>query len=356
MDQTVVTNHSRGTYIWEEEESPDDAMTNVELTTFIILLSTTVLGLLGNVLVIIIFLHSKKLRTPQNVFIINLAISDTITLISNGPTLHTLVYHYGERYVSDTQCLITAFFLCLAAIASIITMGAIAVTRYISIVHPSKKGKLLVWWKCNLCAAIIWLYSCSMLIPVFFGWGRYSYQETVYLCCIEWSFNMVYNVILFMLGFGLATVTILFCYVHIFKSVKNSKRRIQHFQGADLKKIAKESKLQSEEVRLAIQLLVIFLLFNICWLPYLLLSMFIDPNGNANLWLYGLFINLVFVNSAINPPLYLYYNKRFRTELERTFYRCRRGGTVSLNQASQPSRNQPSRNVRENGDNEETCV
>ena len=68
------------------------------------------------------------------------------------------------------------------------------------------------------------------------------------------------------------------------------------------------------EIRLAIQLLVIFIIYNICWGPYFAISLFIDPQGEFPEWCYCILLTLLFWNSAVNVLVYLYFNKTFRLE------------------------------------------
>ena len=85
--------------------------------------------------------------------------------------------------------------------------------------------------------------------------------------------------------------------------------------------------------------------------------MFIDPGGDADGLMYGFFVDMVFINSAVNPPLYLYYNRQFRNELVRI---CRRGavnagtGISQFSQGHSAARrpeNEASKRQGENGGN-----
>ena len=68
-----------------------------------------------------------------------------------------------------------------------------------------------------------------------------------------------------------------------------------------------------EELRLALQLFVVFAIYNVCWAPYVLISVIIDRDGRLPSWVYGLLAIFAFWNSAVNILVYLCYNKLFRS-------------------------------------------
>ena len=71
----------------------------------------------------------------------------------------------------------------------------------------------------------IWLYSLFWALMPLIGWGRYSYDNSISACTIDWRHNDLsyksYIIAYFMFGFMIPLVIILFCYYNIVKKVRD---------------------------------------------------------------------------------------------------------------------------------------
>ena len=65
------------------------------------------------------------------------------------------------------------------------------------------------------------------------------------------------------------------------------------------------------------QLLVVYGIYNICWVPYFIYGIFIAGNGDGKVEIYSFTVNLLVINSSVNCFIYLYFNKTFRQEVIR---------------------------------------
>ena len=263
-------------------------------------------GFAGNILIIFRFTKSRALFNPPNLFIINLALADLSLMFCLGPLINNMVAYEGRQGYGSFGCLFHAVATITAATTSLVTMGLIAFSRYITIVHPRKKA-LLSWSICGFLSVASWVYAIALLVPAFFGWGHLGWVPKSYHCTYDWTYNMIYNAIIFLFAFGLVSLIICFCYYNIYKVFRESKRRVAG-EGAKMKGINKD------ELRLAIQLLVVFVIYNMTWGPYFITSLFIDPQGQGPEWLYCILLTLVYWNSAVNVLVYMYYNTVFRAE------------------------------------------
>ncbi|XP_007551812.1 neuromedin-K receptor-like [Poecilia latipinna] len=91
----------------------------------------------GNLIVIWIILAHKRMRTVTNYFVLNLAFSDFSMAAFN--TLINFIYAaHGDWYFGDVYCRFHNFFPVTAVFASIYSMAAIALDRYMAIIHPLK--------------------------------------------------------------------------------------------------------------------------------------------------------------------------------------------------------------------------
>ena len=262
-------------------------------------------GIAGNSFIIFQFATRKKLRNAPNMFIINLALADLVFICCMGPQIHNMVAYGGRQGYGDLGCFCHAFLTVTSAGTSLVSMGFIAVSRYLIIVHPQKKI-LLSCWLCGVLCMCCWVYSILIALPAV-GWGRFAWVRRNYMCLYDWTYNMAYNGVVFFFLFGIVSVVIFYCYFNIYKVYRESKQRIA-VQGLTGKSPSKD------EMRLAIQLLVVFIIYNTCWTPYFALSLFIDPLGQLPEWLHCISIMLAYWNSSVNILVSLYYNRVFRGE------------------------------------------
>ena len=106
-----------------------------------------IFGIAGNVVIIYIYTSRKQLRTPSNMFIVNLALADLIFLISSTMTVHNMVQD-GRMLLGYKGCVTNAIIIVISGAVSLISMGLIAISRYMAIVHPQKKN-WLSWRSCE---------------------------------------------------------------------------------------------------------------------------------------------------------------------------------------------------------------
>ncbi|KAG7322591.1 hypothetical protein KOW79_013937 [Hemibagrus wyckioides] len=92
-------------------------------------------GVIGNALVMYAFFCNKKLRSPPNYFIVNLAVSDFLMAITQSPIFFVSSL-YKEWVFGKTGCKIYAFCGALFGITSMINLVAISIDRYVVITKP----------------------------------------------------------------------------------------------------------------------------------------------------------------------------------------------------------------------------
>ncbi|NXX38940.1 OPN4A protein, partial [Tricholaema leucomelas] len=78
-----------------------DVPDHAHYTIGVVILIVGITGALGNFLIIYAFCRSRSLRTPANIFIINLAVSDFLMSITQSPAFFTNSLHkrwiFGEK-------------------------------------------------------------------------------------------------------------------------------------------------------------------------------------------------------------------------------------------------------------------
>ncbi|XP_019127025.2 tachykinin receptor 3-like isoform X2 [Larimichthys crocea] len=136
----------------------------------------------GNLIVIWIILAHKRMRTVTNYFLLNLAFSDVSMAAFN--TLINFVYaSHGDWYFGEVYCRFHNFFPVTAVFASIYSMSAIALDRYMAIIHPLKPRLPA---KATLGVIVcIWSLAVVLAFPLcYFSTIRALPRRT--LCYVAW--------------------------------------------------------------------------------------------------------------------------------------------------------------------------
>ncbi|KAI5154743.1 Lim Domain-Binding Protein 3 [Manis pentadactyla] len=134
-----------------------------------VILLVGLMGMLGNLTVIYTFCRSRGLRTPANMFIINLAVSDFLMSFTQAPIFFASSL-YKRWLFGEAGCEFYAFCGALSGITSMITLMAIALDRYLVIMHPLAAVGVVTKRRAGLVLLGIWLYALAWSLPPFFGW------------------------------------------------------------------------------------------------------------------------------------------------------------------------------------------
>uniref|UniRef100_H2ZW46 Tachykinin receptor 3 n=1 Tax=Latimeria chalumnae TaxID=7897 RepID=H2ZW46_LATCH len=169
-------------------------------------------AVLGNLIVIWIILAHKRMRTVTNYFLLNLAFSDASVAAFN--TLINFIYAlHNEWYFGEGYCRFHNFFPITAVFASIYSMTAIAVDRYIAIIHPLKPR-----FSANATKVVIgsiWVLAFILAFP------QCLYSKTRVtpriLCYVAWPggspHHFIYHVIVIVLVYCLPLLVMGITYI-----------------------------------------------------------------------------------------------------------------------------------------------
>ncbi|XP_065640973.1 mu-type opioid receptor isoform X2 [Hydra vulgaris] len=124
----------------------------------------TLIGVFSNGIVSYLIIRIRKLRTTNNLLILNLAISDIIACLSMYPFIY---FNLSETSIQGT----TANVLCgfteglygffVAALVSLLTLSVLSISRYLGINHPLK-----LTWKFEV-KHMKWVFGLSWLFSAF---------------------------------------------------------------------------------------------------------------------------------------------------------------------------------------------
>lgn len=95
-----------------------------------------VVGVVGNFLVCLVILKHRNMKTPTNYYLFSLAVSDLLVLLLGMPLE---VYEMWSNYpflLGPVGCYLKTALLETVCLASILSVTALSVERYIAVLHP----------------------------------------------------------------------------------------------------------------------------------------------------------------------------------------------------------------------------
>ncbi|XP_024597592.1 neuromedin-K receptor [Neophocaena asiaeorientalis asiaeorientalis] len=273
----------------------------------------------GNLIVIWIILAHKRMRTVTNYFLVNLAFSDASMAAFN--TLVNFIYAlHSEWYFGANYCRFQNFFPITAVFASIYSMTAIAVDRYMAIIDPLKPRlsatatKIVIggiWILAFLLAFPQCLYSKTKVMP-----GRT-------LCYVQWpegpKQRFTYHIIVIIMVYCFPLLIMGITYTIVGITLWGGE-----IPGDTCDKYHEQLKAKRKVVKMMI---IVVVTFAICWLPYHIYFILTAIYQQLNRWKY---IQQVYLASfwlamsstMYNPIIYCCLNKRFRAGFKRAFRWC----------------------------------
>lgn len=178
-----------------------------------------VVGLPGNVLVLVAFSCRAASRTAFSVYIISLALADLLILATLPFRIH---YHLnGNDWVfGDVSCRISGILFYANIYLSICFMTCICVDRYVAALHPHTYLRLQSTWCAVVVSAALW---CAVVVAmlVFILMGPLETNRVRpgnHLCFenfakTEWTSRLAaYSLLCLTLGSLLPSAIILVCY------------------------------------------------------------------------------------------------------------------------------------------------
>ncbi|XP_071757302.1 cholecystokinin receptor-like [Centroberyx gerrardi] len=341
------------------------------------------LSVFGNLLIIVVLVLNKRMRTVTNSFLLSLAVSDLMMAVFCMP--FTLIPNILEDFIfGAAMCKTVTYFMGISVSISTFSLVAIAIERYSAICNPLKSRSWQTRSHAYRVIAATWVLSLLIMVPypVFSTLKAFpkSNSSVGHMCRLDWPSEQAeqtwYVLLLFTLFFIPGVVMIIAyglisrelyrgiqfelgqsrettglkngvsktasgvnddddgCYIQVSKKPPSAVElpTLSASSGAAQAKTERarsntsEAKLQAKK-RVIRMLMVIVALFFVCWMPLY----------SANTWkafdlksaqgaLSGApisFIHLLSYTSAcVNPIIYCFMNTRFRMALVATFACC----------------------------------
>ena len=302
---TNLTNIDVNTDVSHDDAKPLVLFILQACTMFLIIF----IAIFGNLLVIIGVYKKTYLRLKCNVFIVSLAFADLLVAILAMPFNASQVLT-GKWLLRQPACDIFNANDVLFSTASILHLCCISIERYIAVVDPFHYHQRLKRRKLAQMLVVVW--SLSAIIshaPV--HTGLYSTESDRYIetntshphydLCL-FKVNTYYAIISSSVSFWAPAVIMLGAYAVIFREARRQDLRTEEL-GLKCKHKAVKT------------LGIVMGAFLICWTPffvwYIYTAVFCGAKCNELGTITTTLFWIGYFNSALNPIIYAFLNKKF---------------------------------------------
>ncbi|KAM8872122.1 opsin 4xa isoform 1-T1 [Synchiropus picturatus] len=277
-------------------------------------------GVSGNALVMYAFFCNKRLQTPPNIFIINLAVSDFLMAITQSPIFFVNSLYKGWIF-GETGCKIYAFCGALFGITSMINLLAISVDRYIVISKPLQAIQWSSRRRTLLIISLVWLYSLAWSLAPLLGWSSYIPEGLMTSC--TWDYvsstpsNKSYTLMLCCFVFFIPLAIISYCYLCMFLVIRQASRDVEKLGSQVRKSTLIQQQSIKTEWKLAKIAFVVIIVFLLSWSPYAFVTLIAWAGYGSALNPYSKAVPAVIAKaSAIyNPFIYAIIHSNYRQTL-----------------------------------------
>nr|XP_054766936.1 nociceptin receptor-like [Lytechinus pictus] len=281
----------------------------------IVQLALSVIGIVGNILVIIVVINRGKTRFATDVLIGNLAFADFLTSLWMIPRPRSDLIPDNWKGMLYCRIEYSNVFMWISTVASVFILTVISVERLVAVKYPLK-FKLIFTIKRSLClVGLSWIGAAILNINTL---AISTYDSENHACkteLLDHVVHMTVGVLLFLFKYIIPIAIIIGSYVKIIQILRSEARTFQADGRTAFHPARRISKTMRRMTR---TVLIVVIVFIICWSPdqicYFLFNLDLYPT-----YMYSdisrVLVCIGFVNSCSNPLIYSVRNKKFRTEL-----------------------------------------
>lgn len=318
------------------DEIPGSLRTLFTISYVVIML----LAVTGNAATILVIGVNREMRTVTNIFLLSLAVSDSLIALVNMPVQLT-IYLRNEWTMGEAICRFSPYVQGVVIVASILTLTTLAIDRYYAICHPLRARHVHTVTRAIILASSIWAVALLLVIPQIFvqrlepklvfetdeATGAASSLRTAYVC-VEYfesqRLAVVYTCFFYVVLYIFPVVTMVATYGTI--AVRLWRRR-PIGESADARRDG-DRRLR-EKQRIVRMLVVVVFLFVVSWFPFFTLQVYLlCDEAEQRVTLHSFRVAMAFLqligysNSCANPIVYCFMNDSFQTNFLKTL-RCR---------------------------------
>nr|XP_044630219.1 B1 bradykinin receptor isoform X4 [Equus asinus] len=280
-------------------------------------------GLGGNLFVLSVFLLPRRRLNVAEIYLANLAASDLVFVLGL-PFWAENIWNQFHWPFGALLCRVVNGVIKANLFISIFLVVAISQDRYCVLVHPMASRRRRRRRQAQAICVLIWVMGGLLSVPTFLLRSIKTVPELNISACVlglpheAWNFARIVE--LNVLAFLLPLAAIIFFNYHILASlrVQTEVSRTRHGGPTDGKT--------------TVLILVLVATFLVCWTPYHLFAFleFLFQVRAVRSCFWENFIDLglqcanffAFINSCLNPVIYVFVGQLFRTKVWELYKQC----------------------------------
>nr|BAO01087.1 neuropeptide GPCR A37 [Nilaparvata lugens] len=328
--------------VWGPRRDP--LLVVVPMTTLYV--TILVCGVVGNVSTCVVIARNKHMHTATNYYLFSLAISDLLLLLAGLPTE---IYHLWFLYpyvFGEAVCVLTGLAAETSANATVLTITAFTVERYVAICHPFLSHAVSKLSRAVKYVVIIWMLALLLAVPQALQLGIVyevyrngtKVSEDLKLCTIKHavgSHTFGLSSVLFFLA-PMLLISVLYALIGLRLQRSNrAARREAHGGGSRplTHTASRRHHAHAGSTRRVVKMLVaVVVAFFICWAPFQAQRLYAvygyegDKTSAQRVILYKTMTYLsgllYYLSTTVNPILYNIMSLKFRQAFKSTLTKC----------------------------------
>nr|AAA86118.1 chemokine G-protein-coupled receptor [Mus musculus] len=273
-----------------------------------------IIGLLGNMMVVLILIKYRKLQIMTNIYLFNLAISDLLFLFTVPFWIHYVLWN--EWGFGHYMCKMLSGFYYLALYSEIFFIILLTIDRYLAIVHAVFALRARTVTFATITSIITWGLAGLAALPEFIfhesqdSFGEFSCSPR-YPEGEEDSWKRFHALRMNIFGLALPLLVMVICYSGIIKTLLRCPNKKKH-----------------KAIRLIFVVMIVFFIF---WTPYNLVLLFsafhrtfletsCEQSKHLDLAMQVTEV-IAYTHCCVNPVIYAFVGERFRKHLRLFFHR-----------------------------------
>ncbi|XP_071490713.1 allatostatin-A receptor-like [Diadema antillarum] len=284
-------------------------------------LVTAVVGIAGNLLVIVVVFGRRAKCRSTDILVGNLAIADFLTSVLLIP--YPQVKSIPNTWAGAIFCKIMKgnYLMWTSVTASIYTLVAISFDRFFAVVYPMYFKRFVNRRLMGFVVALIWVGSALLVTRILVT----NTTDAVEGQCIfqrpSAEHQISYGMFVFVVRLALPTVVMLSTQLVIARSLHREAARFKSAEISNSIAASFHSVARSRIIKLMFTVVLIYIL---CWAPNQIAFMFFNlgiiPASYLRSPPHRLLTVIAFCNSCVNPILYTLRHPQFRKAV-REFFR-----------------------------------
>ena len=293
----------------------------------------SILGMVGNLMVIIAVNMSRKLQTATNVFVLNTSCVDFLNCLVL-PFNAVSMLSRGGWPLSPGVCALCGGVTAVCLGATVINLALIAFNRAYLIKNPrTNYRKMYTPVKLGVMVFLAWFFPIvAFAVPPALGIGRLGYSKAYKVCFWDDAHELYYiNDYIAMITFLASFVVIVVCYLTIYVHVRRHNQRLMVSYARSMSKPGKGNgehpngaaciteknhnstldtkgrRSHKREIQITKNLFTVVCAFFICVLPYPI-TLTIPIMSAADIYA-GV---MLMANSCVNPMIYSFKHPHFK--------------------------------------------